>query len=145
VRHSGGLLSVGKDMPLARAAGGELLSTGFDGAREWLLAGVGTKVLLKGALLVPPLSTAFVFTHEWLLSSVNPCVNEQVSGAKKALSTASEGACVRFGSLVVASAVVHEVSFGAKVSTTTSDVALEQFFLLRGRERRVKVLVPKMG
>jgi hypothetical protein len=62
-------------MSLARRARGELLSTTFRGANEWLFSGVRPHVLFQGRLLIPPLSTTFVIANEGLLSSVDSIVN----------------------------------------------------------------------
>jgi len=113
-------------------------------ASEWLLAGVRTEVLLEGALLVPTFPATFVLAHKGLLPSVNPGMNEKVSRTKETLSTAGKSASVRFRTLVVASAMIHKISFGTKFPRTSSNVAFECLFLLH-KGVGVYLLVPKLG
>jgi hypothetical protein len=62
-------------MSLARRARGELLSTTFGGANEWLFSGVRSHVLFQCRLLIPSLATTFEVADKGFLPSVDSIVN----------------------------------------------------------------------
>ena len=113
------LLFMGKDMSLAATASRESLVASTNGATIWFFTGVRSHVLLQSTFLIPSFATAFEFTDERFLSCVDPGVDQQMSWSKEGLSTSWFCTDVGFASLMMATAVVDEVSLGSEGTNTS--------------------------